>query len=313
MMQVYLIVNPKSGKGLKVFKHLQNKLTIPYTSYLTKYPTHATELTEQIKKEAPQALIIAVGGDGTINEIVNGAVNSELTIGAIESGSGNDFARYFYCFKTPEDIEQFIANQKNDQTDVGKVISSQTEKYFINNSGLGFDALICERVARSKFKYFLNKISLGKLVYLYYVMQELIRFKPFQLTVESDMDSRTYEDVWFVTASNQPYFGGGMKISPHSDAKDGQLEYTIAHQLGKIRFLMIFWKVFQGNHLKYTKYVKQMRGASCQVEANNSLFGHVDGEFYSVDLNEKLTFSAQKDLLKRATDQTVTKGVSHHE
>lgn len=89
-MQVYLIVNPKSGKGLKVFKKFQ-KLTIPYKSYLTEYPRHATKLTKQIKANDPNSLVIAVGGDGTVNEVVQGAANSNLTIGVISSGSGNDF------------------------------------------------------------------------------------------------------------------------------------------------------------------------------------------------------------------------------
>lgn len=202
-MQVYLIVNPKSGKGLRVFKQFQEKLTIPYTSYVTEYPQHASELTKQIKELASDALVIAVGGDGTINEVIRGAVNSDLTVGVISGGSGNDFARHFYSFKTAAEIERFVREKTTDRSDVGQLKIDQELKYFINNSGLGFDALICERVGRSKLKRLLNKLNLGKLVYVYYVLLELIRFKPFQLKIDTKDGSQVFEDVWFVTCFSQ--------------------------------------------------------------------------------------------------------------
>jgi len=301
-MQVYLIVNPKSGKGLRVFKQFQEKLTIPYTSYVTEYPQHATELTKQIKELASDALVIAVGGDGTINEVIHGAVNSDLTVGVISSGSGNDFARHFYSFKTAADIERFVQGQATVKSDLGQLKINREVKYFINNSGLGFDALICERVSRSKLKRLLNKLNLGKLVYVYYVLLELSRFKPFQLKIDTKDGPQVFEDVWFISASNQPYFGGGMKISPHSNTEDGKLEYTIIHRLKKLRFLLIFWKVFKGNHLAYTEHVEQFNGKSLQVETEKALFGHVDGEFFAVPSKQKLHFSVSEFQLKRVTD-----------
>ncbi|GAA4080716.1 diacylglycerol kinase family protein [Amphibacillus indicireducens] len=301
-MQVYLIVNPKSGKGLHVFKQFQDKLTIPYTSYFTEYPRHATELTKQIKEFDPDALVIVVGGDGTINEVIHGAVNSDLTVGVISSGSGNDFARHFYSFKTAAEIERFVQEKTTDRSDVGQLKIDQELKYFINNSGLGFDALICERVSRSKLKRLLNKLNLGKLIYVYYVLLELSRFKPFQLKIDTKDGSQVFEDVWFVAASNQPYFGGGMKISPHSNSEDGKLEYTIIHRLKKLRFLMIFWKVFKGNHLTYTEHVEQFNGKSLQVETKKALFGHIDGEFFAIPSEQRLYFSVSEFQLKRVTD-----------
>lgn len=301
-MQVYLIVNPKSGKGLKVFKQFQDKLTIPYTSYLTEYPRHATEITEKIKEQDPDALVIAVGGDGTLNEIIHGAVNSRLIIGVISSGSGNDFARHFYSFKTPADIERFVQGQATVKSDLGQLKINREVKYFINNSGLGFDALICERVSRSKLKRLLNKLNLGKLVYVYYVLLELSRFKPFQLKIDTKDGPQVFEDVWFISASNQPYFGGGMKISPHSNTEDGKLEYTIIHRLKKLRFLLIFWKVFKGNHLAYTEYVEQFKGSFLQVQTKKALFGHIDGEFFAVPVDQKLNFSVSKFQFTHVTD-----------
>ncbi|WP_440898062.1 diacylglycerol/lipid kinase family protein [Amphibacillus sp. Q70] len=173
---------------------------------------------------------------------------------------------------------------------------------FINNSGLGFDALICERVNHSKFKRMLNRFNLGKLVYVYYVLLELIRFKPFQLKVETENGIKTFENVWFIAASNQPYFGGGMKISPHSNAEDGKLEYTVIHHLSKWRFIMIFLKVFRGNHLGYKQYVEQFQGQICQAYAEKPLFGHVDGEVFTVQSNETLYFSVGDYHLKYAVD-----------
>ena len=305
-MQIHMIVNPKSGKGLKVFNQLQKNLTIPYKSYFTKYPKHATELAEEIKQTDPDALVIVVGGDGTINEVINGAVNSNLTIGVVGSGSGNDYARYFYCFKNAQDIERFVLERTTDRPDVGQVHFNDEQKYFINNSGVGFDALICERVRTSKLKRVLNRIGLGKLSYVYYVLIDLFRFQPFEIEVETAHGKKKYQDVWFVAASNQPYFGGGMKISPHSDAGDGVLEFTIIHRLKRLHFLIIFWKVFKGNHLKYTDYVEQIPGASFQGSIEKKLFGHVDGEVFTVSPEQKFTFSLSDHHLKQASDKNRT-------
>ncbi|NMA90861.1 MAG: diacylglycerol kinase family lipid kinase [Amphibacillus sp.] len=309
-MQVYLIVNPKSGKGLKVFKKFQKKLTIPYKSYLTEYPRHATKLTKQIKANDPNSLVIAVGGDGTVNEVVQGAANSNLTVGVISSGSGNDFSRYFYCFNTPADIERFVREKTTGSADVGKISFYNEQKLFINNSGIGFDALICERVRRSKVKRFLNLFGLGKLVYVYYVLLELFRFKPFQLETNIGGNKRIYTDVWFVAASNQPYFGGGMKISPHSNAEDGMLEFTLIHKLKKLRFIMIFWKVFNGKHLKYTDYVTQFKGHSIDVYTEEHLFGHIDGEVLTIPAKQTISFSVSEYQLKYAIEKQITRNIN---
>lgn len=302
-MQVYFIVNPKSGKGLKVFNKFQKGLTITYKVYQTEYPKHATALTEQIRRQDLNALVVAVGGDGTINEVINGAINSQLTIGVISSGSGNDFARAFYSFKTAKDIEHFLSGRAVGQADIGQVSTDQEEKYFINNGGLGFDALISYRVGKSKMKRLLNRINFGKLVYVYHVLIALVHFKPFQLKVKTEDGSvKLFENVWFVVASNQPYFGGGMKISPHSNTGDGKLEYTIIHQIGKLHFLKLFWKVFKGNHLVYQQYVKQLQGQSCSVQAGTPLFGHVDGEDFTVQAHEWLNFSINQSQLKHVVE-----------
>lgn len=305
-MKVYFIVNPKSGKGLKIFRKFQKDLKIPHKIYLTEYPKHATELTLKIKAQAPDSLVVAVGGDGTINEIINGALGSELSIGVIRSGSGNDFSRHFYHFETAADITRFIKDRSTGEADIGQVRSEGFSQFFINSSGIGFDALICERVSRSKFKHVLNKVNLGKLVYVYYVLLELYHFKPFQLNIQSKHGiKRTYEQVWFVAVNNQPFFGGGMKISPNSNTEDGKFEYTIIHRIGKLRFLMIFWKVFKGSHLKYQQYVTQIQDQSCQIWADKPLFGHVDGEYFTVDAEKRLGFSVSEFKLKYASIKQV--------
>src|SRR5699024_8564338 len=89
---------------------------------------------------------------------------------------------------------------------------------------------------------------------------------------------------------------------PYSNTKDGKLEYTIVHQIGKLHFVILFWKVFKGRHLVYKQYVEQFQGKSSSVQAEKLLFGHVDGEVFPVQAQDRLNFSVNQGQLKHVVD-----------
>lgn len=282
-MEVHFIINPKAGngQGVKRWRHFQKQLTIPYQIHWTKYKGHslllAKEFAGRSTKENPVCLI-AIGGDGTIHEVLNGAVHSEnVYLGAISAGSGNDFARGYKAFETGEQLEQFVNRVKSTSHDCGVVNLNGITKYFINNFGVGFDALVANTANNSPLKSTLNKWKLGKLSYPYYVIQALFSYRPFTLTVFQEERIRRYENVWFVTASNQPYFGGGMKLSPQSNTTDGRFELTVVSNLSKWKLLFLFGTVFLGKHT-LLKEVEQFAATDVQLIFEDPVLVHADGE-----------------------------------
>jgi diacylglycerol kinase (ATP) len=288
MKQIYFIINPKARNGysLNVWKKVEIKLMedkIPYLAFFTEYPGHAIKLASQIAaSNHEQKVIIAVGGDGTISEVVNGIVEyNNITLGFVPGGSGNDFSRGFKIPSDPEEALSVILRLIKKEAaiiDIGKVtMKDESEAYFINNMGAGFDALISYEVNHSKVKAWLNKLSLGRLVYVYFLLKKLFSYKCTTIDLSIDGSRHILEQTWFVTVSNQPFYGGGMMIAPDAIPNDGLLDITVVHSLSKLKLLLVFISVFWGKHVLF-KEVKTFRGRMVSIQSPSSLYVHADGE-----------------------------------
>ncbi|MEH7115294.1 diacylglycerol kinase family protein [Neobacillus niacini] len=300
MKQIYFIINPKAGNGhcLNIWKKVETKLMndqIPYQSFYSEYQGHAIKLAEQIAQQNDeQKVIIAVGGDGTISEVMNGFVNYDnITLGFVPGGSGNDFSRGFQIPTNPDESLEVILRLMKKETpviDIGKVtMKDDSEHYFINNMGAGFDALISYEVNHSSVKAWLNKLSLGRLVYVYFLLKKLFSYKCSTIDISIDGSRHILEQTWFVTVSNQPYYGGGMKIAPEAVPDDGLLDITIVHNLSRVKLLLVFISVFWGKHVHF-KEVKTFKGKSVSIQSSSSLYVHADGEnigFTPLDIHVK--------------------------
>ena len=291
MKLLIFIVNKKAGngKGLKVWNKLKSELDqkkIYYRSFFTKYPNHAGELAQQISSmyEDKVEAVIAVGGDGTINEVVNGMVNyPQIKVGYIPAGSGNDFSRGFHVPNTPLEALSFILRNKTNKAkwfDIGKckVRNKSKSSYFVSSLGAGFDAAVAKLTNESRMKKYLNKLHLGSLAYVGALIRLLFTYQPTQVTITIDGRDFQYDNVWFVTVSNQPYYGGGMKIAPHAKTTDGLFDVTVVHNLSRIKLLFAFATVFFGAHTKF-KEIAQHKGAAILVESDEKINIHADGEF----------------------------------
>lgn len=285
-MRVLFIVNEAAGhgKGKKVWHHLQRQLSMNYEVAFTEYEGHGKELAKNWAQNAQtKQLIVIVGGDGTIHEIVSGVVHNKfIVIGVVRAGSGNDFARYFTTFQNAFQIESYIQNNEmaNLPMDVGVVqFGDQQHEIFVNNAGVGFDAFVTKRINKSRLKLYLNKIGLGKLSYAAAVVRGLFSFKSFDVTIRSSDQEWQFKQAWFVAMSNQPYFGGGMKISPSSKPNDGRIELTIVHGISRLKLLLVFVTVFFEKHTKF-KEITFLQGNQFNifVQANN-VDCHTDGNY----------------------------------
>jgi YegS/Rv2252/BmrU family lipid kinase len=282
--QIYFIINPnaKNGQCLKIWnkveKELQNE-KLPFLAFFTEHPGHAQILAAKIaSKNSDEKLIVAVGGDGTLHEVTNGvAGHTNVTLGFIPGGSGNDFSRGFQIPSDPINALKVITRLwKNDgvRIDIGKITMGE-EHFFINNMGAGFDATISYEVNHSKMKAIFNKLKMGRLIY--FLLKKLFTYKTATIRLSIDGKMHIFEKTWFVTVSNQPYYGGGMQIAPTAIPDDGLFDITVVHQLSKLKLLLVFLSVFWGKHVRF-KEVKMYTGNEISIESDSSLFVHADGE-----------------------------------
>lgn len=290
MKQLYFIINPqaKSGSSMKIWDEIRKELelrSIQFKSLFTEHRGHATMLAQSIgrKQGGEEAIIIVVGGDGTFHEVLNGvAGNSHVRLGFVPAGSGNDFRRGFRIPKNPISAFRYAIERIMEPpalVDTGKMVDChEKETHFVNSIGAGFDALISKEANESRLKKRLNKISLGNLVYAYLVLKRVSSFRRTKVTVVVDGVPHHFEDTLFVCVSNQPYYGGGMRISPKASVIDGMLNITVVHQLSGIKFLFFFITVFWGGHLRF-KEVKNLIGTEISIETEEPFPVHADGEY----------------------------------
>lgn len=281
-MKTTIIVNPTAGNGksLKRWEQFKHKLNFTYDLKMTTRPKHATELARKCAETGECQFIIAFGGDGTAHEVIEGILSySNCIVGVVGAGSGNDFGRGFLSFRHAHEVNQYVQSQRLAiEMDIGLMNAQDKEYYFVNNAGIGFDAYIAYQVNKSPVKKILNKFNIGKLAYTFFLIKTLVTFKHFDLTVDMPNHTKTFEKVWFATVSNQPYFGGGMKISPQSNTTDGEIELTVVHHLSRVKLLLVFVSVFFGKHTSF-KEVHQMSATSFTLTTNNTMYRHTDGEY----------------------------------
>ncbi|WP_107842059.1 diacylglycerol/lipid kinase family protein [Metasolibacillus meyeri] len=294
-MQLHIILNEYagSGRGLKRWRSWQSILEIPYMLHTTEYRGHGFQIAKQIAQEAEQqkrpTCIVIIGGDGTIHEVINGVLHCGwVTIGVMAGGSGNDYARTYDTFGSVEELLHFIQQPARKQQDCG-MVTLQESLAFMNNCGIGFDAAVAKVANDSALKRALGKLGFGKLSYVYYLIKQLFIFKPFELTITHDEEQHTFQNVWFATVCNQPYFGGGMKLSPFSKTDDQMLEVIVVHNISAIKLLFLFMTIFSGTHIRF-KAVTQLKGEKFLITHNATLYCHADGEILT-EPNEKLSFS----------------------
>jgi len=284
-MQVLFIVNKAAGngKGKKVWRKLQRHLTIDYQVVFTEYEGHGQKLAQLwAQNTQTKKLFVIVGGDGTIHEVVSGVVHNEyIVIGVVPAGSGNDFARYFTTFQNAIQIEAYIqGNMSSLSMDAGTIqLGELQHEIFVNNAGVGFDAFVTKYINKSRLKFYLNKIGLGKLSYAAAVVKGLFSFERFDVTIRANNQQWQFKQTWFVAMSNHPYFGGGMKISPCSKPNDEKIELTIVHGISRLKLLLVFITVFFGKHTKF-KEITFLQGNAFEILLQSQHIDcHTDGNY----------------------------------
>lgn len=300
------IINPnaRSGLGQKTWNELEEILKergVEYQAFFTKYQRHATQIVTDLTSDGEEHTIVALGGDGTVNEVVNGIKDlTKATLGYIPIGSSNDFARYFRLNLEPKQaLERILKPSGYSNMNIGVLEYQDKRKRFAVSSGIGFDAAVCHQAVISRVKKFLNKLHLGKLTYVTIAIDRIINLKPCTATITLDDNQKiTYEGTFFIAGMNHPYQGGGFKFCPKANPCDDTLDVIVAAGFPKPKALIILPCAYKGAHTIF-KGVYTYTCKKLEIETSRPWPIHTDGE--PVFLQKKITLSLEPDKLRVIT------------
>ncbi len=281
----HFIVNPKSssGKGLRIWKRIEKTLSekqITYQVYFTNGPGHASILSAKISGKHIPCTIIAVGGDGTANEVIGGLTDySSVRFGYIPTGSGNDLARGLSLPADPSKVLEALLNTQNVRpVNVGTVTADGFTRHFIVSSGLGFDAAVCHEVMRSRMKKLLNHFRLGKLIYLFVALKQLFLIKPCRMSITLDnQETVVFDRIFFAAAMNTKYEGGGFMFCPDASPDDDMLDICVIEKIPRLKILYLLPTAFSGRHTKY-RGVHILKCRHARIVCDRPAALHADGE-----------------------------------
>lgn len=275
---IKLIANPAAGRGRggKILPQVQEALHLAgleFSEAVTTKPLEAIDLARQAAEEGYD-VVVALGGDGTSHEVANGLLsssNSEVALGLIPIGTGNDFAS---MFDTPTDLGAVARRLREAKTrliDIGRV----DDRYFVNSLGIGFDALAS--VEALKIQHFLS----GMPLYLAAVLMTLREYEVPHITVEFDGE-RLSMPITMLVVANGKREGGGFLIAPDAENDDGVFDICLARGLGRLGILRLLPEVMRGTHVD-KEPVTMALAKRVVLDSPDPLPVHADGEIIYTD------------------------------
>jgi len=283
--KILFIINPKSGTGKQEFFLDKLSNTLDNTKFIydivfTEYAGHATELSEQSIEKYD--IIVAVGGDGTVNEVAKGLIGSNRIMGIVPVGSGNGLARHL---RLPIRIKEsiLVINELNIQTIDTAILNG---KYFVNVAGVGFDAHIAH--------LFANMGKRGPISYAKIATQEFYKYIPKKYEIIIDGNDYS-EKAFLISFANSSQFGNNAYISPNAIINDGLLDFCIMKEFPKIEAGQLAVKLFN-KRMDRTKYMNIVRGTNIKIKSTDDMKVHIDGE--PVEMSKEIEVAINKRSLR---------------
>lgn len=288
-MKHIFIVNPISGKGktLKAvdrIKKVCEEENLDYEIYFTEYPKDATKIAR--KYRFTKNIIYSVGGDGTLNEVLNGIVGTKNLLGVIPAGSGNDF------YKTLSKIDE-----EYPVIDIGKV----NDRYFINIISIGIYAEVANNVSlMKKRKVPTNQIYNASLIYTFFKY----KYKDIELSIDEKEQKKGKCTI--LTICNGQVYGGGYKIAPSAKLTDGYFDVYYVEKVNKPQLPSLINMLKQGIHEKHNK-VHKSQATKIKFKCDKELVCNIDGEIMTAKkfnvkiIPNAITIYNNKELIKKLT------------
>ncbi|MDQ3985697.1 MAG: diacylglycerol kinase family lipid kinase [Actinomycetota bacterium] len=282
------------AKALPEVKRNLDERGLDYEVYYTESHRHASRLARDALDRGSN-FITAMGGDGTIHEVVNGMieddrpVNPDAVLGVVAAGTGSDFIKTFGIPATPSHAAAHLDGPESFPIDIGKVTydndGDETVSYFANIAEVGLGPEAVARAARLPR-------WLGPTVYFFAFWMTMRKHKPAQVKV--DLVDRAYEGYMNnMIVANGQFFGGGMKVAPKAAPTDGVFDIQIEHARKK-EAIALMPKIYKGEHVPHPD-IEEFKRVRASIESDRPLLIEADGEVLG---HTPATFEVLKDCLK---------------
>ena len=265
--KIIFILNPISGTGkqknaIPLIDQYLDHTKYDYQIIQTEYAGHAKEIAQDAVDKAD--IVIAIGGDGTINESFQALVNTDVIFGIIPCGSGNGLARFL---KIPIKIKEAIET-------INKANSLKIDSCTVNNTpflsiaGVGFDAYIAKKFDEAKFR--------GLFSYLNQIIKSYSKYQEKDFVIRID-NQELNRKAFLISFANSDQFGNNAIIAPQAVINDGELEVCIVRKIPFIGLPRLAYQVFNRN-IQKSNYYHSLRARDFTIRHENDLIVNIDGE-----------------------------------
>lgn len=273
-MRPCFILNPTAGHGraVQTWRKVESlaQAAGEYGIKVTQRPRHGEELAREAVAEGYDRVIV-LGGDGTVNEVIQGLVHTEVPLAVIPTGTGNDWVR---TADVPREISkafEIAYEGRVARHDVGLV---HGQRYFMNIAGVGFDAEV-SRFMNDHAR--MVKVIPGTLPSLISIVGTLFRFRGAPMSCIIDGERIEVPKLFLMAVGINQYYGGGMQILPQAEPADGYFDLVWADDLPLADLPSLMGRIYKGQHLDHPK-VQSRRAKRIRVESPQNVAYHLDGD-----------------------------------
>lgn len=266
LSSVFFIVNTRIGdrKIAELTKALLKYIVgIKHEVHQTEYSGHALELAKQAVANK-SSLIVAVGGDGTVNEVLQAVVHSDIPLAIVPTGSGNGLARHCGIPIEIDKAVELIVQGHLKSIDIGKA----NDTYFISNAGVGFDAYVCNQIKQTN--------SRGLKMYIREVIKNYFTYKADTYHIQADQVTLN-EGAYFLNVANGKEFGYGFQIAPDASIQDGMLDMILVKKINIFNGAKFVWDGWNKN-LMNNAHCIYLKANKIIIKSKNMHYYQTDGD-----------------------------------
>lgn len=243
LMSTLVIVNPAAGRGraVRIWTRVSTRVSCfkDLEWVTTRAPGHARNLARDAVSRGVDR-VVAVGGDGTVSEVAGGLAGSQVALGVIPAGTGNDFSHALGLPSAPEPAARVALGRSRRRVDLGHVHNADQRVSFVNVTGCGFDAEVVRRTSATL-------CAGGALLYLGGILRTLRAFRPVPMRLVAD--GRSLERlVLGIAVAIGPRYGGGMLIAPHAVVDDGWFDVCLIGDVTPLQLVALLPRLYAGTH-----------------------------------------------------------------